>query len=248
MSCKCTQESDLPQIIPSNQSSCQPCPDECVSTTSEGSTLASSWLDAVCCATGLTLLARVGDKLARLAGTGFIKIENGIASVVSSVPLRSTVLWHRWWKSTPAAPPQIGEPLPFPYQVIADGDGNHRLIKGVGNEKSLSLWDDSTGEFTQTPVSEIPHEVKGPLLRASNIELVGYAPIAEDGDVAAVRSEKALSGSGIVVLTEAATVNNACEDGVASKATTLALPEPVADETYTLKYSAASGLYWSEDS
>jgi len=55
----------------------------------------------------------------------------------------------------------------------------------------------------------------------------------------------------LVILEEQVTVDDSCEcapgSGTASAATTLAFPTPIADETYTLKYSTALGLHWSED-
>jgi hypothetical protein len=193
----------------------------------------------------------VGSNLARFTGTGFISLVNGVASVVTTIPLRVSTLWHRRWKATPTATPVLGEPLAFPYQVIGDADGNLHAIKGPEDEKAVSVWNHSTGEFTQTPVSELPLERKGVITTGSGIELVGFTPIADGGSATAVRPIKALSGAGLVVLTEQATIDDSCEcapgSGTASVATTLALPEPVADETYTLKYSTALGLYWSED-
>ena len=233
---------------------CKYCPtdDECLrSDQSDGTSLASSWTDAGCYAEGVTILGRVGSKLARFAGSGFIKLEAGVASVVASVPIRLATIWHRWWKPTPTSSPILGEPLAYPYLSIADTEGNLHAIKGPSTEDALPHWNATTGEFTQKPVSEIDLDRKGALVRAADIELVGYTPIADGGDPEAVRPMRALNGSGLVVLTEAATVDPTCDcapgSGTASKAATLALPVPAADETYTLKYSTALGLHWSED-
>lgn len=257
MSCNCTNITQLPTITEdyaaiNGVTVAQECAEPCLSSSvSEGSTLANSWTDAGCYNSGVTLLGRVGSTLARFTGTGFISLVNGVASVVSSVPLKATTLWHRWWKPTSTAAPILGEPLAYPYQVIADATGTLHGIKGPADEKAVGLWDNATKEFTQTPVSEIPLERKGVIPTDDGIELVGFTPIADGGSLSAVRSAKALSGAGIVVLTEQATVDASCEcaqgSGTASVATTLALPVPIADETYTLKYSTAQGLYWSED-
>jgi hypothetical protein len=199
----------------------------------------------------VTILARIGDKLARFAGSGFIKLDSGIASVVSSVPIKLTTIWHRWWKPTPASPPILGEPLTYPYAAVADTDGNIHAIKGPASENAVPHWDATTKEFAQKPVSEIELDRKGVILRANNLELVGYAPIADGGAVDAVRPMRALNGKGLVILTEAATIDGTCEcapgAGVASKASTLALPVPDGAEVYTLKFSTALGLHWSED-
>jgi hypothetical protein len=233
---------------------CKQCPsdDECLrSDQSDGTTLASSWTDAGCYSEGVTLLGRVGSKLARFAGSGFIKLDSGIASVVTSVPIKLATIWHRWWKPTAASTPILGEPLAYPYLTIADTEGNLHAVKGPVSEDAIPYWDAGTAEFTQKPVSEIELDRKGVIPTAADIELVGYTPITEGGDVETVRRMKALSGSGLVILTEAVTPDPTCVcapgAGTASKASTLALPVPAAAEVYTLKYSTALGLHWSED-
>jgi hypothetical protein len=197
------------------------------------------------------IFGRVGNKLARFVGSGFISLNNGFAEVVDSVPLKTTTLWHRWWKPSPTSVPILGEPLPYTYLTISDNQGNLHSIKGPDGENAIPHWDFVTKEFTQKPVSEIELDRKGVVLRANNIELVGYAPIPDGGDVDAVRPMRALSGKGLVVLTEAATVDGTCEcapgSGTASKASTLADPVPAGSETYTLKFSTALGKHWVED-
>lgn len=210
---------------------------------SDGTTLASSWLDSCPHVSGVTLLGRVGAKLARLAGSGFIKIENGVASVVPSVPLRLTTLWHRWWKPTPASPPILGAPLTHPYQVIADAEGNFHGIKGVDAEDSLSLWDSAKKEFAQTPVSEISHAIKGLLPQATPLQLTGYTAISVGQSLDTVRQETALSGVGLVVLKEAATLAGGCYSAKASVASTIPLPN--SETVVTLRYSNALGLHFS---
>lgn len=266
MSCNCTSitpvspDGDcLPTIaddcaLAKTVTVCKSCPsdDECLrSDQSDGTTLTSSWTDAGCYSEGVTILGRVGSKLARFAGTGFIALESGVAKVVSSVPIKLATIWHRWWKPTATSAPILGEPLAYPYLAIADTEGNLHAIKGPADEDAVPHWDSTTKEFTQKPVSEIELDRKGAILRANNLELVGYAPIAEGGEVDAVRPMRALNGKGLVVLTEAATVDGTCEcapgAGTASKASTLALPVPDGAEVYTLKYSTALGLHWSED-
>lgn len=266
MSCNCTNITPLspdgeclPTVeadcaISKDVSVCKPCPsdDESLrSDSSDGTTLASSWTDAKCYAEGVTILGRVGTKLARFAGTGFIALEAGVAKVVSSVPLRVNTLWHRWWKPTAASVPILGDPLAYPYGVVADANGNLHVIKGPADENAVPYWDAAAKESTQKPVSEIPLDRKGVLDRSNDIELVGYAPIVAGGNPATVRPLKALNGGGLVVLTEAATVDNDCAcapgTGTASKASTLALPIPDANEVYVLKYSTALGLHWAEE-
>lgn len=258
MSCNCTSTNALPKVaddlaLHQTVESCATCPqdDSCLnSCQSEGTELPSSWLDAGCRNQDLTILARYGSKLSRFSGSGFIKLVNGVASVVTSVPLKAATLWHRWWKPTAASTPIVGEPLAYPYQVIADPTGELHAIKGHAEEDSVSFWDASDKEFTQKPESELPKAQKGLLPRETEVELIGYVPIADDGDADTVRPLSSLEGSGLVYLEQQATVaspSNPCGAALASVAKSLTLPTPAADETYTLKYSTALGLHWSAD-
>ncbi len=218
---------------------------------SDGTTLATTWSDACCHSEGVTLLGRVGSKLAKLAGDGFIKITNGYASVVSAVPLSLTTLWHHFFKTGPGVRPILGDPLPFNYLAVGDANGNLHGIKGPSDQVTVTVWDYTANEYNQTPLSELPLPRKGVLATGTNLELTGYAPIVESGDIATVRQQKALSGSGLVILTEVVTPDSTCEcadgNGTASVASTLALPVPDADEVYVLKYSTALGLHWEEE-
>lgn len=266
MSCNCTTPAAvsptgecLPLVIDDcavakDVSACTPCysdPQCLASDQSDGTTLAATWLDACCHNEGVTLLGRVGSKLAKFTGSGFIALTGGYASVVPSVPLNLTTIWHRLWKTTPTRRPILGAPLPYNYMAVGSAEGKIHGIKGPSDESATPVWDADTQEFTQMPLSEVPLPRKGVLARANNIELVGYAPIASNGLATAVRDQKALSGKGLVILTEVNTIDSTCEcadqNGTASKASTLALPVPDGVEVYTLKYSTALGLHWSED-
>ena len=232
---------------------CKSCPsdDNCLnSDASEGTTLPSSWSDACCADEGLTILARIGSKLSRFAGTGFIAIESGVAKIVPSVPIQLTTLWHRWWKPTPASAPILGEPLAYPYQTIADTSGVLHAIKGPADEDATPVWDAVAKEYTQMPLSEVPLDRKGVITSQDDIELVGYEPIPVGGDPDTVRPMRALSGAGLVVLTEQATLDDTCDCAPGTGTVSLAqtLPLPSGGEVYTLKFSnAQGGLYWSED-
>lgn len=258
MSCNCTSTNALPTVaddlaLQQTTEACVDCPQDnsCInSCQSEGTELPSSWLDAGCRSGDLTILARYGSKLSRFSGSGFIKLVNGVASVVTSVPLKAATLWHRWWKPTATSTPIVGEPLAYPYQVIAAPTGDLHAIKGHAEEDSVALWDASAKEFRQTPESELPKAQKGLLPRAEEIELIGYAPIAEGDEADTVRPLASLEGAGLIYLEQQATVaspSNPCGAALASVTKTLAMPTPVADETYTLKFSTAQGLYWSAD-
>lgn len=260
MSCNCAPSGESLPLIEDDRALnkptalCKPCVSDAnclASDQSEGTTLDSSWQDAGRFAEDLTILARVGNKLARFGGTGFIQLVAGKASVVSTVPLKISTIWHRWWKTTAAHPPILGEPLPYPYQVIADSEGNLHVGKGTDAEDSVSVWNSTTMEFSQKPLSELALAHKGILPRLAALELVGYAPLPSLGSTAAVRNLSTLAGSGLVVVSQVTTVAdptaNPCDDSLASVASFLELPSPVADESYTLKFSTALGLYWSEN-
>jgi len=218
-------------------------------TSSEGSLLPNSWVDSCCHSTGLTILARVGNRLARFAGTGFLQLTDGKFSVVSAIPIKAVTLWHRWWKPTSSGPPILGEPLAYPYLTIADSDGKLHGIKGPDAEDAVPHWNSATKEFTNKPISEIVPCQKGLLPRAPALELTGYAAIPESGSPTAVRCLSTLEGSGLLFADPTPTVDTDCEcapqPSLASVVTTL--PFPDGEGPYTLKYSLAEGFYWSED-
>lgn len=215
----------------------------------DGTVLSNHWLDSACHTTGITILARVGDRLARFAGSGFLQLTNGKFSVVASVPIRLATLWHRWWKPTATARPILGEPLAYPYMGIADANGNLHGIKGPDAEDAVPHWNSTTKEFTNKPISEIPLCQKGLLPRAPALELTGYAAIPETGSTEAVRCLSTLEGSGLLWADAVPTVDTDCDcapqPSLASVVTPL--PFPDGEGPYTLKYSLAEGLYWSED-
>ena len=234
---------------------CKPCPEDpncLVADGSDGTTLTSSWLDATCSDQDVTLLARVGSKLARFTGTGFISIVAGKASLVQNMPFKLVHIWHRWWKPTPASTPILGAPLDFPYMAVGDADGNPLAQKGIADEDSVTVWKHAEKVFRQTPLSEVKHPLKGLLPRSgeADFELVGYVAIPDNGSITAVRQLSTLSGDGILFMEQQDTVADPeapCDTSKATVARFLAMPTPVADETYTLKFSAADGLYWNED-
>lgn len=227
------------------------CDDSCVETSSsDGTILANTWLDSACHTTDITILARVGNRLARFAGSGFLQLTNGKFSVVQSIAVRSTTLWHRWWKPTASSRPILGEPLAYPYLTIQDSDGYHHPIKGPDLEDASPHWNSTTKEYTNKPISEIPVCQKGLLPRASALELTGFAAIPEAGPRDQVRCLSTLEGAGLLFADPVPTVDTDCEcaptPSLASVVTTLPFPD---DETatFTLKYSLAEGLHWSED-
>lgn len=237
-------------------SQCCTDPESLPSAISDGATLPAWATDAGCYDTGVTLLGRVGNKLARLIGSGFLQLTNGQVSVVTSVPLKVSNLWHRWWKTSPTSRPIIGEPLDFPLHIVSDCNGNLHAIKGGTEEDSQHVWDYNAASWKTVPLSEIVPRRKGLIERTTGLEITGFVPIPLSSPSDSVRYEKVLRGEGLVVLTEQDTVfsDALCGAGCtptagekASLATVLDNPVPVADEVYVLKYSAALGMHWVEE-
>jgi len=263
MSCNCTtQTPELPTVaddcaLAAPLASTTPCcrdTQALSSSTSEGAELPLYLTDAACATEDITILGRVGTRLARFVGTGFISITNGRAAVVSAVPLKIRDLWHNWWKPTATSTPIIGEPLPADYLVVAGQDGNIHGIKGLGTEDSIPVWNATTKKHEMKPLSAVPQKVTGLLPRETEIELVGYVPIANDGEITEVRPISALLGTGIIYLTEQDTVEAVCDcvgvtptsPNKASVAKHLAFP--TANGIHTLKFNGTTDtLYWSAD-
>ncbi len=242
MPCNCNTTAELPtidQIPTSPQARVEVCCDDPTLAPADpgtGTELNTSWTDAACYKDEIVILGRVGTKLARFAGSGFIKLVDGVASVVTSVPLSVRTLWHRWWKSSSTAVPVIGAPLAYPYQVIADTAGNPHVIRGEADKDAVPFWDGTSEEFSMKPVSGITHQKAGPFVQASEIELTGFAPLS-DRCAATIRPERGLSGAGLVYLEERDTSSDACgcsgSNATVSVAKALARP-PSDDNTYRL--------------
>lgn len=251
MSCSCNTipvTSPSGECLPTLPDPCSSTPESCNcvtdtacldSSASEGATVPAWVLDSGCYSENVTLLGRAGSKLARLAGNGFIRITNGKASVVSSVPIQIRTLWHRWFKVTSKKMPVLGEPLGFPYQVIASASGDLHGIRGLDDVDSITVWNGTTKEFSQVPAVELSKDQKGLLPVVAELELAGYAPIPEGGTGLEERPLSSLYGEGLVVLSNRTTVSDppgcgGCEEGlgVASVAATIASPP---EGTHVLK-------------
>lgn len=263
MSCNCNvQTPELPTVaddcaLAAPLASSTPCCRDTQvlsSSTSEGAELPTYLTDAACATEDITILARVGSRLARFVGTGFISIVNGKAAVVSAVPLKIRDLWHNWWKPTATSSPIIGEPLAAPYLVVAGQDGNIHGIKGLGAEDSIPVWNATSKVHEMKSLSAVPQKVTGLLPRATEIEIVGYAPIADDGELTEVRPITALLGTGIIYLAEQDTAEAACDcvgvEPVTPNKVSVAkhLAFPTETGIHTLKYNGTTDtLYWSAD-
>lgn len=162
---------------------------------------------------GVTLLGRVGRTLARLTGNGFLRILDGKAFVVSSIPLRVSHLWHTFLRSAGGVS-LIGDPKPFPFAVVSDAQGNQYAIRGKDNAVGIHMWNPDTATWETVSPDKIPIEVSRQLAQTIGVELVGFEPIPVLGGVTNVRELKALSGAGIVYL-ERVAVASVTQEGCA---------------------------------
>ena len=170
MSCSCNQPiitsptgECLPTVEDANILSngsvlCSICPDdeECLhNDASDGTTLDTTWLDSCCAKSGVTLLGRIGNKLTRLIGTGYLKIDSGKVSVSSSIPLKITTMWHRWWRPAGSSAPVLGEPLDAPFMVVGDNYRNMHAIRGLTGKDSIILWDSTNKAYIQISLEDL---------------------------------------------------------------------------------------------
>lgn len=218
-----------------------------LSSLAPATSLDNQWLAAECADEGVTLLARVGRKLTRFTGSGFLQLVNGKASVVKSIRLQITQLYHTWWK--PGSYPILGDPKPYPLEVVADKVGNLYGIKGFEAEDSIKVWDYSLKHWAVRPVSDFPTCVRKLHPRSSSLELSGFAPLAADAAPGTLRCLNRLGGEGLVMLTEQPTVSSecACEgcepvDAVASVVSIIPFPD-TSDETVSFGLGYVDGVY-----
>lgn len=171
----------------------------------EGYDLGLCWVDAIkveC----ITLLGRVGKKLAALKGEGALWLKpDGTVCAMDTLPLKVSYLWHKWFKPTPSSSPVIGQPMPFPYQVVADLDGNAHVIQGLAEEDSITVWDFEDQLFYQKPVTDFPVCVRERLEYSPRLELVGFEPLGVGDDPDMLRCLKRIEGEGILVFKQVET-------------------------------------------
>lgn len=230
------------------------------SSPSVGTTLPASFTDARCAAPGegLTLLARIGQNLARFTGSGFLQFVDGKAYLVSSTILVLRNLWHQTWTKNGGSVPVVGDPNPFPYGVVADKNGNLFGIRGFETRNSLHVWSYQRKRWETISPDEFPLEVSRRIFQSDAIELVGFDPVSVLNSPKVVRALKALSGTGIVYLQrEAAGADptpegcEPCPDAQFSHvARVLEFPTIIPGEGETgrhrLVYSS-EGLYWEPE-
>ena len=151
-------------------------------------------------AISLTLLGRIGNRLAKFVGSGFIQVEDGEAKLVSFIPLKIRELYHRWVIPSPGQSAVLGAAKPAPYMVISDNDGKTYAIKGLAGEDCIILWDFVAKAFVTKPLTDFPVSVKGALQKRDKIEIAGFQP-PSSACYDKAREVMALKGAGIVFLT-----------------------------------------------
>ena len=166
-----------------------------------GSELPFSWVDAKPVGK-MTLLGRVGRFLARLKGEGVLWLESdGCVTIRKFLPFRTSHLWHKWYKPTPTSAPIIGNPMNYPYKVIADLDGNPFTVMGLPNEDSIEVFNHETKEFEARPLTDFPVCVSEQLSGSStNFELVGFEALSPTDSSDLRRCLKKISGEGMLCL------------------------------------------------
>jgi hypothetical protein len=201
----------------------------------------------------MTLLGRIGRRLARFGGTGFVRVEKGIAVLTETIPVKISGLWHRWASSTEFQPPSPQEALPAPYGVVADTSGKLYLIRGALAEKSVQVWNPATNAQEPVPVSEIDLCRKGNLARSEELVLVGFEQIQPEDSPSSVKCLKALEGSGLIVVEERDTVLteclcDGCTPAPAKVSVAKFLPNPEGEGVFALKFSQENGHFWEPES
>lgn len=149
----------------------------------------------------MTLLGRIGKRLARFVGSGFLQVENGEARLVPFIPLRIQQLFHRWVIPAPGQDPVLGASKPAPYTVIADSTGKCYAVKGLSGEDCVWVWDYKSQAWVTKPLTDFPLVTRGALEKVDNIELTGFLP-PNSKCYENPRELKALAGDGVVFLTK----------------------------------------------
>ena len=183
-------------LVTPAEESCAP---QSISTTTEGGD-ASAFTDARETAS-MTLLGRIGKKLAKFVGSGFIQVEDGEAKLVSFIPLRIKELFHRWVIPSPGQTPVLGSSKPAPFTVIADSTGKCYAVKGLAGEDCVWVWDYKEQAWITKPLTDFPLTTRGAFEKVDGIELTGFAP-PNAKCYENPREMKALKGDGLVFLTD----------------------------------------------
>lgn len=252
--CFATVEQDQGSCVPTSTDLVTPSEESCkphqISTTTDGSS--QPWMTDARETTKLTLLGRVGQRLAKFVGSGFLQIKDGEAQLVSFIPLKVIELYHRYIIPSPGKAAVIGAAKPVAYLVVADETGKTYGIKGLAGEDCFLVWDYVTKKFLTKPITDFPIATRGALSKQSGIELTGFLP-PSPSDASASRSVRALQGEGIVYMTnveqeipEGLTEDEACAYRIASLANTVPYPDDSSEKRYLVAWQYGVGLAYVE--
>ena len=221
------------------------------SSASPGTKLAGSYTDPIYDYNeqGITILGRIGQQLAAFCGSGFLQLKDGKATVVQKLQLTVSTLWHQWWKPTGInKTPVLGDPLPAPFQVVADDCGNLHAIRGVEGSDAIQMWNGTTETWDVVNAADFPKCQAGKLPKLNSLEVTGYAPIGLTDDPLTERCLSTLAGAGILVGYQQPTTpdKDGCGDDVAANASIVGfLPYPTVNST--LKWSTTEGIHFEAD-
>lgn len=217
-----------------------PCPNDSNTSVTTGAS-AGAFLNAAP-TESMTILGRTGSVLSKFTGSGFLKVNKGVAHLVGSLPMKVDTLYHFMSKYVNSARASVGDPRPYPFKVIADKLGTTHLVSGLVNNNSVEVWDSGKKTYNQIPVASFPVEVIGGLPKLDSLELTGFGnPSNEQLCAGTGRPLHALKGNGLLSLIHETTEEGGCsgEKSLAHIATF-----PADDREYYIRFSKAGGIYY----
>jgi|TARA_R110002167_G_scaffold102250_1_gene265417 hypothetical protein len=237
----------------SNSDNCnEPCND--LQSLTKGKNLDTSWLDAQCIDESAdpqeeaVVLIRVGDRLKKFCGTGFIEIHNGVARLAKNVALKVVDLYHELDSECPDGS-ELLAPRDAKYEVIADECGVIHAIQGLNGEDSVRVWNSAKKVFQTVPLSELSRHITGQLPASNTLEIIGYPHIIEGGSLTTERDLHRLCGDGVVVIEPKLTAvdPDACPGNEeACVARVVSFPEEAGD--YILAWNNSDGPHFKLES
>lgn len=184
---------------PTSASPVSPCdPSAVAAKVTAGKLLGNEWADTLA-ADKVVLLARYGDRLARLLGDGYLLSESGVVRAVSKVALKVDELWVTFERTTPRAA-VVGNPPPFNYMVAVDENGVCYGMPGLATSDSIVVWNFTTRMWEPRSTGSFPICVVGKLDGSSGIELIGFDPLDHNDEdfETTQRCVKGLCGTGVL--------------------------------------------------
>lgn len=237
----------------SNSDNCnEPCND--LQSLTKGKNLDTSWLDAQCIDESAdpqeeaVVLIRVGDRLKKFCGTGFIEIHNGVARLAKNVALKVVDLYHELDSECPDGS-ELLAPRDAKYEVIADECGVIHAIQGLNGEDSVRVWNSAKKVFQTVPLSELSRHITGQLPLSNTLEIIGYPHIVEGGSLTTERDLHRLCGDGVVVIEPKLTTvdPDACPGNEeACVARVISFPEEAGN--YIIAWNNSDGLHFKLES